>query len=174
MSTQENILDELLPENEEVQYAKFWQRLLAMLIDGIIFAILQRALKFFFFGDYVYLLSAFSVLLYKPVMEYLYGATLGKMAMKIKVVSTDLIAPTIAQVILRNVFSILHQFIKLLFFSSPFALAQVYDFGFLPYKLPIESLAFTTLILIDALVLVFNRNNQALHDLIAKTIVVKS
>lgn len=171
----ENILDEGYLEILQIQYAKFWQRLLAILIDGTIFYILGKTIQFFFWADYVHLLSAISVLIYRPVMEYFYGATLGKMVLKIKVISTDRQKPTIAQIIMRNAFGILNQFIRFSFFYASFSYSLPLYPGFATnVSLPIEVIVFFIVLIIDTLVLICNRDNQALHDLLAKTIVIKS
>jgi hypothetical protein len=87
------ILDQpLIQTNQnDVKYAGFWSRLGALLIDGIILAPLSFGISYFNIVSWksllVLILLGLITVTYKPVLEFLYGATWGKMALKLKVVS---------------------------------------------------------------------------------------
>lgn len=84
-----DLLDQF--EEREIIYATFWERLLALIVDALVFAPLA-IIKLFTESGWSYqvyiILTAFLGLVYKPLMEYKYGATLGKMTLKIIVVKT--------------------------------------------------------------------------------------
>ena len=91
-------LDDQLTDNdhgykEEIEYAGFWIRLGAAVIDTLVlFPIISLSIYNQFDMKSLALLYVFTVLsaLYKPLMEWRFGATLGKMACKIKVVNEEL------------------------------------------------------------------------------------
>jgi uncharacterized RDD family membrane protein YckC len=90
--------------NDTVVYATFIQRLCAFIVDHLVFVPLNI---FFNFNILAIKSLALGVLIsiiwwiYKPVMEWKYGATLGKMVLKIRVVDEDLQAISFNQAALR-------------------------------------------------------------------------
>ena len=94
----EESLDDVLTDNnygyqEETEYAGLWIRVGAALID-ILVMIPLFVISYYNQIDMkslvlLYILTVLSAL-YKPLMEWRYGATLGKMACKIKVVNEKL------------------------------------------------------------------------------------
>lgn len=69
---------------EEPQYAKFWDRLGAYILDALIVGLISFGINYLNFislkSFYVYLPIALIAILYKPYMESRHQATLGKMA----------------------------------------------------------------------------------------------
>lgn len=78
------ILDEtLIPQdNVQVKYGGFWPRLGALVLDGIILAPITFGITYYNISTWksIPLLALISIIgvAYKPVMEHMYGATLGK------------------------------------------------------------------------------------------------
>lgn len=112
------------------------------------------------------------------MFEYLFSATLGKMIVGIKVVNLDGNSANFSSILLRNIIGIISNILRIL--------ASLIWFGeFLSNRLPIDilglsrsnftisSLIVLLFFLLDTIVFVLNNKNQALHDIIAKTLVVK-
>lgn len=167
---EENILDAPSLENTEIHKAKLWRRLLASFIDILFLISISLTFRMFNMGN-IYLVVVFAVsILYKLGMEYMYGATVGKMIFMIRIVSMKLETLTFAQVVLRNIILLANQLIRMLSVHLAFSFGQ--SFGFQVPLVLIESI-FGLIFCIDVIVLLFNRNDQALHDLMAKTIVIE-
>ena len=89
-------MSEPFPENEplfpeaDIVFAKFWARFGAMLIDGLVVIAIVLPATYFnviqWKSPWIYIVTSLLTIIYKPFMEYEYGATLGKMAVGIKVV----------------------------------------------------------------------------------------
>lgn len=175
---QEELLDSSYIESQELNYAKSWKRFLALFIDGLVYSLFGKILIFSDYNIFVDVIDALLVLLYKPTMEYMYGATLGKMVFKIKVVSVDLQNASLKQVILRNLFDIMHQTISLLILATvldPETLKLDMDSAFIPgYDAAIHEAFFVAFVLLDVIVYIFNTKHQALHDIMAKTYVIQT
>src|SRR5690349_11616183 len=109
----EEILDRDIapkPNNESVIiYGKFWPRLGALILDTLIVGVPLFVIVYLNISwKNVGLLLVTNVLgmMYKPWMEYRYGATVGKMTLGLKVVDLNYDRPTLEAVLLRNVFSL--------------------------------------------------------------------
>ncbi|HYC87298.1 MAG TPA: RDD family protein, partial [Chryseosolibacter sp.] len=114
-----DVLDQPLVTSEQrvVQYAGFGVRLGAMIIDSLIIGVVTLA------ATYYNIFTAKSTLLliivtlvstaYKPLMEYFFGATVGKMALRLKVVNTQLDRADFSEIFLRNIFNIIPSLITL-------------------------------------------------------------
>jgi uncharacterized RDD family membrane protein YckC len=88
----DEILDEELSPENQYKYAGFWIRFGAAIIDGLILLPFSLLYLLILFGVNVFAISlfgAFMSMLYKPFMEIKYGATVGKMALGIKVIQTN-------------------------------------------------------------------------------------
>ncbi len=177
----DHILDESY-DQRHYRYAGFWTRVGATVVD--ILALLPLI------GLSVYALVSMKSLpivlgvsiimaAYKPIMEYQYGATLGKMALGIKVISEDggLLTPN--QTIIRYLPWLVGNLINILMYVELFGVGEFQDVnGFMEYGqfVQVYSSTLTTLsslagwlVLISAIVMVFNQQKQAFHDKIAKT-----
>ncbi|HUW21228.1 MAG TPA: RDD family protein [Candidatus Bathyarchaeia archaeon] len=82
--------------------AGFWIRLLAILIDALVIATGQRMCRLILQPPWREVFSSVLSLAYTPVMLYYYQATLGKLALDLKVVSVDGKKLGIFQVLLRE------------------------------------------------------------------------
>ena len=120
-------------------------------------------------------LLAFLMIAYKPYFEYKYGGTLGKSALKIKVVNEEFEKIDLQTSIVRNLIYILPGMLDIFnsffLFNNPefqmvdsFEAYAILDEGQDPAGKMLGFLA-----LISALIVLFTREKQAGHDLLAKT-----
>jgi uncharacterized RDD family membrane protein YckC len=166
--------------SETNKWAGFWIRTGASLIDVIVYLPIV-ALSFFNLFSLKFLALQIvidvALLLYKPLMEYKYGATLGKMAVKIKVVNANFEPLTVQQAILRNVPFWLSHLSSLagaviLFqhtnFETATTMAQV---TFLQNEAIPSTIntAISFFTLVCCIVVAFNAKKQGLHDMMANT-----
>ena len=178
--------ESIFPE-ADIIYSKFWDRFGALLLDGSI--VLVFTLPFSYFNVTVwkipslYLLTGLVTMFYKPFMECRYGATLGKMIVKLEVVGRDFERVTISEEIKRVSFylfpAILQHIITLpLYFSTAFNTISNYrEFNrhislSNPSLLWINGIVFVLLIA-DTISFFVNRPNRALHDVYAGTNVIE-
>lgn len=182
----DHILDEnydnLDGERRDYRFAGFWIRVGASLVDMLVL------IPFIGLSFYILLVlkslplmiaNSLIMAAYKPLMEYQYGATLGKMAVGIKVINEDggLLTPN--QAIIRYVPWLVGNIINLLVLVEIFATPGFDEVeGFMEYNMfvaqnpsTLTSLSSVAgfLILISAIVLLFNKQKQALHDKWANT-----
>ena len=83
-------MDNVTPQDEsifpemDIRFAKFWARFGALLIDGILILIVTVPVTFYNVTHWktplFFILTSLVTIIYKPFMEYRFGATLGKMA----------------------------------------------------------------------------------------------
>jgi len=114
---------------------------------------------------------------YKPAMEYLYGATVGKMAMKIRVVGTDYESISLSSAVLRYSPWLLSNILTLFTTIMMFTHEEFYDvtglmeLGVIQSELGFSSIStiLGLLVFVCALAIVFNDKKQGLHDMIAGT-----
>ncbi|MBX2840207.1 MAG: RDD family protein [Flammeovirgaceae bacterium] len=185
----ESILDAELADNSEgfenVEYAGFWIRVGASLIDFLVL------LPVVGLGIYN-MLSIKSMLLmlvltiagaiYKPYFEWKKGATIGKSAVGIKVVNMDLMPITLNQVVARYFPWIINYALSLILdfylFSSPEfnSTTDFVEIGLITEGLPLEGInrvySFIFLIMVGSLI--FDKFKQGVHDKAAKTYCIKS
>lgn len=166
------------------KYAKFLERVAASIIDMVIFIPLI-AVTFYNTMDWKNLGLAILLILigflYKPLMEYYYGATLGKMAMKIKVLDTGYDEITMGQSFTRAfpwiISTIVNLLVTYLMFQDPdfydadgfFAFSQFsQEFGPSVYN------NYAAMVLFLSIFFMFwEKRKQTLHDKVANTVVVK-
>lgn len=186
----DNLLDDAFNEkpNHETQiiFATFWNRVWASLIDALIILPITLPLIFYNMSTWknVAILIALTIagMAYKLFMEYIYGATLGKMAQRIVVVNYDFEKPSFEAICLRNVIGIISSIATLCSMLYVFSRPEFKDItGFMAYsafasKIPnvntvnnIVSLVY----MIDALMMLSDKQNRTYHDKIGKTYVVK-
>ncbi len=182
----EQILDGNSPYfevEEETNYAGFWIRFAAALLDYLIFIPIivltyYNLIKLKSLPLHVILILVTSA--YKPILEAIYGATLGKMIVKIKVLTPDLKKITPTQAFIRFLPWLVGTLISLfsaaiLFANGSFledttlASLQVGNEVMSPW---ISSLG-SVVLLIVGLSIAFNIKKQGFHDLMAKTVCVK-
>jgi uncharacterized RDD family membrane protein YckC len=89
---------------QPISYATFFQRTHALLIDFLIFlplSFLEEHTIFQSKNFSIMVLIGLVWFIYKPLMEWKYGATLGKMAAKIRVVDYSMEFPSFNQSMMR-------------------------------------------------------------------------
>lgn len=148
-------------------YATFWQRLIAAVVDGFVLAIVGAV-----FSRIVERLSIPDL----PIVEVVYsigfiaaGATPGMRALHICVVDAEGNAPGVGRSMLRYLIPALSWIPGLLFIASP-------DF-FLDLGIPFMIVAGATLFvlaLLDPLWMIWDPQKQMLHDKLASTYVVNA
>ena len=177
------------PATTHAEYATFWKRLLAAVLDFIFTLPLFFGTSFFlsfnpnFNG---YLVMAVIYMLYRPVMEGLFGATLGKMACKLIVRRADGGAIGLQEALLRFVPWLVPSMIGIYYASKIFALPGYLEVdGFVEMGLfmqgHMDELSATgnlanasqLIPLLSALVILFTARNQSAHDLLAQTVVLE-
>ncbi|PHN06733.1 RDD family protein [Flavilitoribacter nigricans] len=165
---------------ESVRFAGLWIRVGASLIDSLVLIPLM-GLNYYNIIEIkslpLALLLALLSAAYKPFMEYYYSATVGKMAVKIKVVDYQLQPISLDQSLIRYLPWALSVVINLLATMYIFQLEgfeEVRDFmsyGDLANTTPYQKwIQFSIWIApISAFGMLFNPFSQAVHDQLAKT-----
>ena len=171
-------------ENNQEVFASFWQRLFALFIDGLvlmpIFA-LDWYNKVNIKSSTLLIVTSVIGILYKPLLEFKWGATVGKMAVHIKVVNKDYQNLSFFNALARNVFDIGNRltalFSTLIVFGLPAFqnITTLNEFGLLHatvigqiYMLYLPFL----IVVIEIICLTSDPNRRSLHDRIASTFVV--
>ena len=160
--------------------AGFWIRVGASIIDSLIFipiGILSIWNTYSLKSTVVLILSSLPGLIYKPFMESFFGATLGKMSCKIKVIDDNGKKLSLFNAYIRFFPFLLSAGVtlagQLILFSSPqfqsaksmVEINQAQQGNFLV----VISYPVTILILIDCLFVAFTFRKRALHDMMAES-----
>ena len=166
-------------------YGTFWPRFWALLIDGLILAVLTPLTIYNttqWKNSPLLLVIACIQMAYKPFFEYVYSATPGKMALRLKVVNYEYSKASLNGILLRNIFgiagSLISVVLRLFIFYQPVFLQN----------LPIQSTSVTNIAtmasvlvgaaifiiyLVDLGFLLSSAESRSLHDRIGKTFVIK-
>lgn len=181
---------EILDDNNyskvrNVQYATFLDRFLAAILDFLItIGPLFYLMYLGYTGKSLTMLILATVLgmLYKPVMEGIWGATLGKMIVKIKMVDSDLEQIDLGQSLLKNAIYIVNSVIALLgqfwlvgterFQESEGLLEAMAAGEQSPYGT--ISMIWVVVMLISVFAMLGSSYKQTLHDRLASTFCVKN
>lgn len=167
-----------------IKYAGFWPRLAALIIDGIIlwsFSLLMSFVDIPFLNSMVTTILFLLVsVLYKPFLEIMYGATLGKMALRMRVVNEQFGKAGVSEILLRNIFNLTIAFLRALvmcvmLIKPDFDMSFFPDEGWLGSSLDayrIVLLLNFLLMLVDTIVLLSDYRFRSLHDKIARTFVI--
>lgn len=108
----------------QLQYVSVWPRFFAVLIDGILVGIVNVIISFAFGANGSSLATILSVIIafgYFIVLEALQGATLGKMALGLRVVKTDGTPISWGESVVRNLLRIVDE----IPFVIPYLLAAI-------------------------------------------------
>jgi len=180
---EESILDEGLANEDikkNVEYAGFWIRVGAGLLDGLILLPIT-GLSFYNMLSMkslpLMIVLTLIAFLYKPLLEWKRGATLGKQAVGIKVVDEDLEPIDAGQAfqryfpwIITYILSIMTNFY--IFNSSGFEDLE----GFMEMSMALSetpyamfSNIYNVIFFIIIIYLVFDKKKQGLHDKFART-----
>lgn len=178
---------DLLTETElHVTYGNFWPRFWALLIDGLVLAVLTPIAIFNrteWKNLFVLIIVSVIQFSYKPFFEYRYGATPGKMAMRLKVVNYEFQQARAEQIIIRNVFGILSGLILLSIgiytFNQPefISVSTIQGYSQLGNTQTITLIwegSMFIIFLIDFIFLVSSDNSRSLHDRMGRTFVIKT
>lgn len=169
-----------------VIYGGFWVRLGAMFIDGLVLAPVSVGIMYYnataMKSPILLAVITLLSLAYKPVMEYIYGATLGKMALKLRVVDAQFESAGLQEILLRNIFHIVPSLVTLVFTIGLYLSPEFEDIsGFMEYSqyssqfksLQIVNYVSFFITIVDAIVLLADSRKRSLHDKIAQTYVIE-
>jgi len=151
--------------NNEVKYAGFFTRLLAVLVDIVFLSVLQGFVSYMINADSILgTIMSGIVLIYFPFMIYKWQTTIGGKLLGIKILDTDFQALSFVKASIRFVLSI-----------APFVL-YIYLRGMqhtmsLPPSLTVQQLPQLIFILLP-LIMFFTKKKQMIHDLVTKSIVI--
>lgn len=175
----ENVSFEETPK-PRADYAGFWIRVGATLVDLLVYLPFVGITSFFLFWEknlIGLMISNVFLMVYKPFMEYRYGATLGKMAVKVKVVTKDLGKLSLNQTLIRSspwiassILSIISNF--LLFQHPDFQDADGFmEIGLIQAEFSIQTLSslLSFFILISCIAVGLDSKKQGIHDRMAGT-----
>jgi uncharacterized RDD family membrane protein YckC len=186
----EDALKDSFTENEfdnnpKIEYGGVWPRFKAAFLDGLVTLPIGGLMMYNLFMVKSFPLLCFTTLLtilYKPLMEWRFGATVGKMVLQLKVVNEEHELITIDQAFGRSMPWIINHILSLI---SYFYLFQTTDFlamtsfsnmDALTLSTPIETTSsiyfYIFLIMVGSLI--YDKRKQGVHDKIAKTVVIKT
>ncbi len=173
-----------------VRYGKFWDRVGAYLLDGIIVGLISFGLNYLNITNFksflIYLPIAIIGLLYKPFMESYYGATLGKMALRLKVTDLDYNKINFEKSLLRSLIVIVPSLIYIPVHYLAFDNPQITQTtGFMEFSMALSEVYPTTKLIGNIFMVVFitdlivlltdgSKRQRSLKDFIAKTYVIKN
>ncbi len=168
---EKNILDDSLydidKDYQQVEYAGFINRAFAAIVDAFVFIpfALINTYLIVSTGDLAAsILTTLASLIYKPMMEGYYGATLGKMALNIKIINEQHQTINMEESIIRNSPWILSNIAALLLVISPFGSLS-------SMLISIQGLA-GLFLFVSAIFVIFDERKQALHDKFGNTFCV--
>jgi uncharacterized RDD family membrane protein YckC len=156
---------------KEVEYAGFWKRVLAFILDMIVLSpvlfFYMKYYKYFVDNKIVLPVLLYTILSYsfQVFFDVKYGGTPGKLIAKVRIVNSDGQYITILQSIWRLSPQLVANILFIIghFFISSEGINRVLS--------PIENVI-SYFYFIDVLVIVFNKKKRAIHDYIANTYVV--
>lgn len=169
-----------------VTYAGFWERFGALFLDGLV--LLPFTLINYYNGTTwksvaIAVVVSVAALVYKPLLEYLYGASLGKKGLTLTVVNRSYGKINGKEAVLRNIFQIVTglaaipiSIYTLQHGGGTNRMSAANGFGAFDTATVMSifySLGLFMLYLADAICLAANAKKQSLHDLIAGTYVIK-
>jgi uncharacterized RDD family membrane protein YckC len=169
--------------NPEIEYAGIWPRFKAAFIDGFVTLPLGGLMMYNLFMIKSFPLMCFTTLLtilYKPLMEWRYGATVGKMVLQLKVVNEEHQLLTIDQAFGRSLPWIINHVLSLISYFYLFQTDAFYEMTSLSnmdaitVSTPIEttSTIYFYIFLVMVGSLIYDKRKQGIHDKIAKTVVI--
>jgi uncharacterized RDD family membrane protein YckC len=183
--TDQNLLTEF--EEPVFTYVGFWPRFGALFIDGLLLGVVNLLLQWLIPESKSILLLVIvgSIpIVYHLILEYNYGATLGKMALGIKIVSYELQAPSIIHIFFRNlIYSAIQAASIIIEIQSNSA---VYETNQVGIDNPLEifsspqflmtmifGVSVIVIYIIELVFLLTDDKFRSLHDRIGRTYVVK-
>ena len=183
---QVNLDESLLPNSTAVRYGGFWARFGALIVDGLVLAPVTFGVTYFNIISWkstpLMVIVALLQIAYKPWMEATYGATLGKMVVRLQVVDLSFGKADLKAVLLRNIFNIIPTLITLIFSIQMYADPEFQDITgymeFATFSQQYSSNQFASMLtfllaLIDAIMLATDEQKRSLHDRIGGTYVIE-
>ena len=166
--------------NTKIRYAGFWIRLGASLIDFVVYLplIIVHIYNIYLLKSYVLEIIIVLILtIYKPLMEFKYGSTLGKMAVKVKVVTLDYGSINLTQSITRYIPWLIGQVIStyslIILFQNPDFISTTnwIEVGNIQNEIIPMGINYISsiILIISCLFIAFTEKKQGLHDMIANT-----
>ena len=176
----------IFEEEARMVYGGFWERFGALILDGLILLPLT-VLNYFNTSLWksVPLLIAVGIvsLVYKPLLEFLYSATPGKKALSLMVVNTNYDKINLMDALLRNIFGIIgglgsmivgvYTLNNNLYMGRMQAGADMTEVMKGAMTAGLYGFSIGLIYIADAICLIANNKKQSLHDLIAKTYVIR-
>ncbi len=179
------ILDtDIITNQGHVEYATFSNRFLASLVDFLVMAVPIGGTIYFGFMEknmMLMLLCTIIAGLYKPLMEGIYSATLGKMVVGIKMVDSDHEDLDLVQSFTKNGIYLISSTMSIMttfwiFGQDTFLEAE----GFLASSMATQNNPYQTItsiwsfvILISCFIMLASDTKQTLHDRIASTFCIR-
>lgn len=167
----------LVPE-EEPRYAGFWIRVGAFLIDLCLTGPLFVA-ALFLPSPLAYLLVALLTVLYKPVLEGLFGGTVGKLLLGLRVIDRDFVRVGWMSAFIRNLFFILAalpgSFLQFKMKSAGISftdMTELQQFQQEHVLLQGAGNVLNLIVVLTVLFVAFNARKKGLHDMLADSLVV--
>ncbi|MGL1888372.1 MAG: RDD family protein [Reichenbachiella sp.] len=176
------------------EYASIWQRVLARIIDSVILGIISIPFFMFLYDSpenfllVSPIMGLISILYFIPFVLYAKGQTLGKSFAKIKVLQNDDTPLTTKGAVLREAHYIAQWLVSVILAATLYQLIlpEAFDTATFIEKSSILSTglnnypmisALNTVvsiyILVDVFIFIFHKKHCGLHDLVARTVVVK-
>jgi len=178
--------DSLFPE-ADIKFASFWSRFGATMIDGLMISFIILPVTYYNIISWkipsLFILTSLIEIVYKPFFEYRYGATLGKMAVGIRVLGHQFQRVSFNEEMRRVSFYMIPSILQFLltvriYFSAEFisvknyAEYNQYVVSSNPATLLLGGIVFF-LVMADCLIFFLNNQRRSLHDLYAGTYVVE-
>jgi uncharacterized RDD family membrane protein YckC len=178
--------DSIFPE-ADIRYSTFWDRFGASLLDGFLMLGATMPLTYFNITNWkipsLYILIGLFSVLYKPFLEYRYGATWGKMIVGLRVVGHGFGKITLREELRRVSFYLVpsllqHGLTTVSYYSAAFRSSNNYQefnsyiINANPSILWLNGIVFVLLI-VDTITFFSTSPNRALHDIYAGTYVIQ-
>jgi uncharacterized RDD family membrane protein YckC len=170
-------------EDERLKYRTFWLRFFAALIDGLIIVVPLMVLAYVLkeFGlntESVDEGTDFAIaclgLIYIVAMHAKFGQTVGKMVAEVKVVRvTDEGDIGLRESLLRSIVPILVVVITLAFWVTYFFLPSTLVITAFSYSMILVAILLQFWDLSEMITMLLNKKRRAIHDFIARTVVVR-
>ncbi|MBL0105291.1 MAG: RDD family protein [Bacteroidetes bacterium] len=173
-------------EDKQVVYGTVMPRFWAIVIDGFVLlpvTIPMLFLNFIYWKSVpLFIVGSIINILYKPFCEYMFGMTVGKKMMKLRVQTYDFESINVGEALSRNIFNLLSGVLTVVLsvplFSDPdfLKISTVIDYTEYMQHYPILdrlNIAMFPVLMIEMVFLSTDLRRRSLHDRIARTVVVK-
>jgi len=163
--------------------AGFWIRVVASLIDALVFTpliILNFLNTYWIKSAFLLIIIVTPGFIYKPFMESYYGATLGKMALGLKVIDKREKKLDLKSAYIRFIPFLLTSIVGFVGICILFSLPEfkttssIVEIGYLQQQISIGSIEviFYLFSFVDCVLVAFTYRKRALHDMMAKSFCV--